>query len=143
VTSKSKTLDEIFIEARREYNTALIDGDGYEACIFLGVKISKDNTSGEIKIYDPSKSVNYYVEVDKQTYLMFQELGWRGACIEITLVKYKEKLERVKDSIAQEMNGNQSPKRLRVLKETREQLLNKYYKLTQKLNDEKSIQSTG
>jgi len=31
VTSKSKTLDEIFIEARREYNTALIDGDGYEA----------------------------------------------------------------------------------------------------------------
>ena len=71
MTSKSKTLDEIFIEARGEYNTALIDGDGYEACIFLGVKISKDNTSGEIKIYDPSKSVNYYVEVDKQTYLMF------------------------------------------------------------------------
>ena len=59
------------------------------------------------------------------------------------LKNVKEKLERVKHGIAQEMNGNQSPKRLRVLKETREQLLNKYYKLTQKLNDEKSIQSTG
>ncbi len=143
MTSKSKTLDEIFIEARGEYNTALIDGDGYEACIYLGVKITKDNTSGEIKIYDPSKSVNYYVEVDRQTYLMFQKLGWRDACIEITLIKYSEKLERVKEGIAHELNNNQSPKRLRVLKETRQQLLNKYYKLIQKLNNEKSIQSTG
>jgi len=30
------------------------------------------------------------------------------------------------------MNANQSPKRLRLLKEMREQILKKYYKLTQK-----------
>lgn len=139
MTSKSKTLDEIFIEARREYNTTLLDGDGYEACVFLGIKISKDITSGEIKIYDPVKSVDYYIEVNPQVYKMFQDNGWRKACIDLTLTKYKEKLERIKHSIAQEMNGNQSPKRLRVLKVNREQLLNKYYKLTQKLNNEKSI----
>ena len=36
--------------------------------------------------------------------------------------------------MAQEMNSGQSPKRLRILKETREHILKKYYKLTQKLN---------
>jgi len=78
--------------------------------------------------------VNYYVEIDKSLYSLFIKKGWLGAVIDITLSKYKEKLERIKESIAREMNGNQSPKRLRVLKEMREQILNKYYKLTQKLN---------
>jgi len=67
---------------------------------------------------------------------MFQEKGFKNAVIDLTLTKYKEKLERIKESVSNEMNGNQSPKRLRILKESREQILNKYYKLTQKLNNE-------
>jgi hypothetical protein len=124
----------VFKQARSEYGSVNIDGDGYQACVYLGVKITKDDMTGEIKIYDPQKSVNYYVEIDKSLYSLFIKKGWLGAVIDITLSKYKEKLERIKESIAREMNGNQSPKRLRVLKEMREQILNKYYKLTQKLN---------
>ena len=67
---------------------------------------------------------------------MFQEKGFKNAVIDLTLTKYKEKLERIKESVSNEMNGNQSPKRLRILKESREQILKKYYKLTQKLNNE-------
>lgn len=127
-------LEKVFKQARSEYGSVNIDGDGYQACVYLGVKITKDDMTGEIKIYDPQKSVNYYVEIDKSLYSLFINKGWLGAVIDITLSKYKEKLERIKESIAREMNGNQSPKRLRVLKEMREQILNKYYKLTQKLN---------
>ena len=127
-------LEKVFKQARSEYGSVNIDGDGYQACVYLGVKITKDDMTGEIKIYDPQKSVNYYVEIDKSLYSLFIKKGWLGAVIDITLSKYKEKLERIKESIAREMNGNQSPKRLRVLKEMREQILNKYYKLTQKLN---------
>lgn len=127
-------LEKVFKQARSEYGSVNIDGDGYQACVYLGVKITKDDMTGEIKIYDPQKSVNYYVEVDKGLYSLFINKGWLGAVIDITLSKYKEKLERIKESIAGEMNGNQSPKRLRVLKEMREQILKKYYKLTQKLN---------
>jgi hypothetical protein len=111
-----------------------VDGDGYEARVYLGVKITKDNATGEIKIYDPQKSANYYVEIDKDLYSFFVNKGWTGAVIELTLEKYKDKLERVKQSMAREMNSGQSPKRLRILKETREHILRKYYKLTQKLN---------
>ena len=127
-------LEKVFKQARSEYGSVNIDGDGYQACVYLGVKITKDDMTGEIKIYDPQKSVNYYVEIDKSLYSLFINNGWLGAVIDITLSKYKEKLERIKESIAREMNGNQSPKRLRVLKEMREQILKKYYKLTQKLN---------
>ena len=127
-------LEKVFKQARSEYGSVNIDGDGYQACVYLGVKITRDDMTGEIKIYDPQKSVNYYVEIDKSLYSLFIKKGWLGAVIDITLSKYKEKLERIKESIAREMNGNQSPKRLRVLKEMREQILKKYYKLTQKLN---------
>ena len=127
-------LEKVFKQARSEYGSVNIDGEGYQACVYLGVKITKDDMTGEIKIYDPQKSVNYYVEIDKSLYSLFIKKGWLGAVIEITLEKYKEKLDRVKSSIGNEMNSNQSPKRLRILKETREQILKKYYKLTQKLN---------
>ena len=78
------------------------------------------------------KSINYYVEVDSKLYSLFLKKGWRDAVIHITLQKYREKLDRVKEGISKEMNGSQSPKRLKVLKEMREQILKKYYKLTQK-----------
>ncbi len=127
-------LERVFKQARSEHSSVEVDGDGYKACVYLGVKITKDDMSGEIKIYDPQKSANYYVEIDKGLYSFFVNKGWTGAVIELTLEKYKDKLERVKDSMAREMNSGQSPKRLRILKETREHILKKYYKLTQKLN---------
>tara|TARA_E500000318_G_C3426645_1_gene159471 strand:+ start:160 stop:507 length:348 start_codon:yes stop_codon:yes gene_type:complete len=109
-----------------------LDGGGYQAYIYLGVKISRDDLTEEIIIYDPQKSINYYVEIEKDLYSLFLEKGWRDAVIQITQEKYKEKLDRVKEGISKEMNGSQSPKRLRVLKEMREQILKKYYKLTLK-----------
>lgn len=131
-TSNYNTLEEVFKQARLEQGGVKLDGLGYKATIFLGVKISKDNNTGEIKIYDPRKSVNYYVEIEKEEYKVFKHNGWRKAVVDITLKKYKEKLDKVKDGIAREMNANRSPKRLRMLKEAREQILRKYYKLTQK-----------
>lgn len=122
----------MFDQAKRTHGCVNIDGSGYQAYIYLGVKITRDDLTEEIIIYDPQKSIHYYVEIEKYLYKLFLDKGWGGAVIQITLEKYKEKLDRIKDGISKEMNGNQSPKRLRVLKEMREQILKKYYKLTQK-----------
>jgi len=122
----------VFDQAKRTHGCVNIDGSGYQAYIYLGVKITRDDLTEEIIIYDPQKSIHYYVEIEKSLYKLFLDKGWGGAVIQITLEKYKEKLDRIKDGISKEMNGNQSPKRLRVLKEMREQILKKYYKLTQK-----------
>lgn len=129
-------LEDIFHQAMNDYATVDVSGSDYQACIYLGVKITKDNETGEIIIYDPIKSVNYYIEIEKDLYNIFHKKGWKKAVIQITLDKYKEKLERIKTSVANEMNGTQSQKRLKFFKETREMILNKYYKLTQKLNND-------
>lgn len=125
---------DVFNEAMDDYATTRVNDTGYKGGIFLGVKITKDDATDEIKIYDPEKSINYYVEIEDNMYSLFHSKGWKAAVIELTLKKYKERLERIKDSISREMNNNQSPKRLRMLTESRQQILRKYYKLTQKLN---------
>jgi hypothetical protein len=129
-----KEVDKVFQEARNDQGTTILDGLGYETCICLGVKISKDNATGEIKIYDPSKSINYYIEIEQPLYKLFKSLGWKKAVLTITLDKYKDKLERIKRGINKEMNASQSQKRLNFFKESRKQILKKYYKLTVKLN---------
>ena len=101
----SRELDMVFKEARSDQGTIILDGTGYQACICLGVKITKDNVTGEIKIYDPTKSINYYIEI-----------------------------ERVQRGINKEMNASQNQKRLKFFKESRKQILKKYFKLTTKLN---------
>ena len=93
---KCKDLQEVFNEATKIQGCINLDGSGYQACIYLGVKISRDDLTKEVKIYDPQKSANYYVEIDKDLYSFFVNKGWTGAVIELTLLKYKDKLERVK-----------------------------------------------
>ena len=100
---------DVFNEAMNDYATTKVNDTGYKAGIFLGVKITKDDTTDEIKIYDPEKSINYYVEIQDNVYSLFHSKGWKAAVIELTLKKYKERLERIKDSISREMNNNQSP----------------------------------
>ena len=118
----------------RQFISNVCNGDYKRILSMESVKITKDDTTDEIKIYDPEKSINYYVEIQDNVYSLFHSKGWKVAVIELTLKKYKERLERIKDSISREMNNNQSPKRLRMLTESRQQILRKYYKLTQKLN---------
>ena len=129
---KSKTLIEIFNEAQKDYATTQINDTGYQACILFWVKITKEDMTGKITIHDPGKSINYYIEISQDAYKLFYKKGWKKAVREITLSKYKDKLERVTKSISREMNGGRSPKRLRTLKESRGQILRKYYKLSQK-----------
>jgi hypothetical protein len=127
-------LDEIYNEALSHYKSKHLQSKEHESCIFLGVKITKDYATEEIKIFDPSKSNNYYIELDIKLYELFFKEGWTRAVLKITLEKYISKLERIKESINNEVNNNASQKRLNFFRESREQILKKYYKLTLKLN---------
>jgi hypothetical protein len=69
-----------------------------------------------------------------KNYQLFFSEGWKRAVLKLTLDKYKSKLDRIKDSINVEVNNQVSQKRLKFLRDTREQILKKYYKLTIKLN---------
>jgi len=129
----SKRLHEIFQEAINDYGSCDLSGNGYEARMRLGIKISRDLETDEVIIYDYSKS-DYYVEMKDINKSVIDQLGWYKGVLTITLEKYKDRLDRIKESIKRELNGGKSKKRLNYFKDSREQILKKYYITTQKLN---------
>ena len=128
-----KRLHEIFKEAEKDYGTANLNGNGYEARMKLGVKISRDKETDQVVIYDHSQGGNYYVEMPMEEQDIIDKEGWTRGVLMITLDKYKSKLDRIKNNISRELNGNNSKKRLNYFKESRQQILNKYYKIIQKI----------
>lgn len=131
----SDRLKEIFEESLTDSGSVNLSGKGYEARMRLGIKISRDNESGDIMLYDHTSGGNYYVEMREEDQVIIEKEGWLRGVFIITLDKYKGKLERIKQGISTELNGNNSKKRLNFYKEARKQILNKYYKVTQKLNN--------
>jgi len=131
----SDRLKEIFEESLTDSGSVNLSGKGYEARMRLGIKISRDMESGDIILYDHTSGGNYYVEMRGEDQVIMEKEGWLRGVFIITLDKYKGKLERIKQGISTELNGNNSKKRLNFYKDARKQILNKYYKVTQKLNN--------
>ena len=131
----SSRLHEIFEEAKNDHGTTNVSGNGYKARMKLGVKISRDMETEEIVIYNDTRGSNYYVEMGNKDQALIMKEGWVRGVHMLTLQKYKDKLERIKHSISKEVNGGNSKKKLNYFKEARQQILNKYFKITQKLND--------
>ena len=131
----SDRLQEIFEESLNDSGSVNLSGRGFQARMRLGIKISRDNESGDIMLYDHTSGGNYYVEMREKDQVVMEKEGWLRGVFVITLDKYKSKLERIKQGISAELNGNNSKKRLNFYKEARKQILNKYYKVTQKLNN--------
>lgn len=126
-------LDHIYQEASEDFSTSNLSADNYNAYMFMGVKITKDE-EGVVKIYDPTKKGEYYREFEKTDYEIFKLNGWKKGVYIITLRKYKERLESIKDRITWELNNTKSNKKLKLFKLSREQITKKYYIISQKLN---------
>ncbi len=122
-------LEDIFQEARTDHGSANLDGDGHESRMMHGVKISRDTLSGEIKIYNP-RGKDYDEELTSDEYLIFNQ-GWRKGVYRMVLQVYKKRLDIIEKRIPELLNNKKS---LLALKDRRTGLMQKYYKITQKLN---------
>ena len=112
----------------------------YYLCHKRGIKMVEIQSYMKSQGYDVALSIIKYgldrakeiIENDSDQMLIDKE-GWLHGVFKLTLEKYKIKLDRIKLGISSELNGNKSNKRLTFYKEARQQILNKYYKVTQKL----------
>ena len=124
-------LEKIFEEAKKSYEAVNLNWPGYEARMKLGVKISRDDETGEIIIYDPVKGGDQYIEMQPEQYQLFFDHGWDEAIKSITLDKYKKNLNRLTQNIKKEMNSlTPNNKNLQSFKDSRAYILKKYYRLT-------------
>ena len=122
-------LDEIFKEAKTDHGSANLNGEGHESRMMHGVKISRDTSSGEIKIFSP-RGKDYDEELTSEEYLIFNQ-GWRKGVYQLVLQGYKTRLDIIEKRIPELLNNKKS---LLAVKERRTGLMQKYFKITQKLN---------
>jgi hypothetical protein len=127
-------LHQIFEDALSDNNIANLDGDGYLSRLSHGIKIVKYDDDNSVVMYNTGKGGDYYSELNEKEYQIFFEHGWKMGVLTIGLERYTDKLKLVEVKIKEEINGRNNARYLEFLKNTRKETLNKYYKITQKLN---------
>ena len=121
----------ILFQALKDSNSVDLDDKNIVARIRSGFKIMKEE--GVISIYDTSKG-DYYKELTEYEYGLFFEHGWINAVRMLTLNRYKKRLDKIEVLYKKEINSRNNARFLDYLKTTKKETLNKYYKITQKLN---------
>lgn len=126
------SLRDVWEEAKHDLYSSNLDADGYEARLVYGIKIVYDIETKRINIYNTARGGDFYNEVNNL--YPFIEGGWRYGVYITTLENYKHKLDRIEDAIREEVNATNNPKQITSLKNARLRILNKYNRISDKLN---------
>lgn len=136
-------LKEIFNQASKDPTASPLHGIGYQAYLLYGIKINRDNESGEIEMLDTSRAGDFYSPVTTDEMKNFHEKGWRYGIYVISLSNYRVKLDRIEKQIKKYVNSHPSrpSKQLDGYQTHRTNILQKYSEITNKLNKLKSNQN--
>ena len=132
--SKVYTLIDVWNQAKNDCFTANLDGEGYEARILYGCKISKDNDTNMVQLQNTSRGGEWYLQLDPDEIEIFLKMGWRIGIYMLSLSNYRLKLDRIEMLIKMEVNGRKNPKQIQSLKSSRQRILEKYSKIKNQLN---------
>jgi hypothetical protein len=128
------TLEDILEQAQEDSYTASLDGDGMEANILYGIRIEKIKHTGEINIHNTTKGGDFYSLVPKEDLKDFFERGWRYGVFNLALSNYRSKLDIIESKIRDEVNSRKNAKHIQSLKANRERIMQRFTKVSQKLN---------
>ena len=129
------SLEPVWQSAKADTHSLNLDSRDYQARINFGVKITRDNHTDEVKIFNTCVGGDYYSEISIKECIMFLHLGWRGGCYQMTLENCKRKLLLIEGKIKSEVNGNKNKRKIDVLKENRTKIINRYRTVSQKLRN--------
>jgi len=128
------SLEDIYKQAEKDRVAISLNGKGYESKMVYGIKIIRDNTTGQVQILNTMIGGDYYCNITKKDYETFLKKGWRYGVYVLSLSNYRTKLDLIERKIQKELTGRKSKKQLGILKTQREQVLSKYSQLNYKLN---------
>jgi|TARA_R110000765_G_scaffold51726_8_gene104397 hypothetical protein len=127
-------LNDVFEEAVNDHASRRLNGSDEDAMLSCGIKIVRYHEDDNIEIYNTAKGGDYYKEIEEDEYNLFFDNGWVAGVCKMSLKKYKERLETIKNKMKDEINGRNNAKYISFLKDTIRTTMNKYYNTTQKLN---------
>jgi len=132
--SKVYTLIDVWNQAKDDCFTANLDGEGYEARILYGCKISKDKETNIVQLQNTSRGGEWYIQLEPEEIEIFLNMGWRIGIYMLSLSNYRLKLDRIEMLIKMEVNGRKNPKQIQSLKSSRQRILERYSKIKNELN---------
>lgn len=132
--SKVYTLIDVWNQAKDDCFTANLDGEGYEARILYGCKISKDKETNIVQLQNTSRGGEWYIQLEPEEIEIFLNMGWRIGIYMLSLSNYRLKLDRIERLIKMEVNGRKNPKQIQSLKSSRQRILERYSKIKNELN---------
>lgn len=132
--SKVYTLIDVWNQAKDDCFTANLDGEGYEARILYGCKISKDKETNMVQLQNTSRGGEWYIQLEPEEIEIFLNMGWRIGIYMLSLSNYRLKLDRIERLIKMEVNGRKNPKQIQSLKSSRQRILERYSKIKNQLN---------
>tara|TARA_R100000734_G_C3285267_1_gene78094 strand:+ start:98 stop:499 length:402 start_codon:yes stop_codon:yes gene_type:complete len=127
-------LEYIFKDALLDEYSADLDTAYSQARLVFGVKIIKDRESGDIQIYNTAQGGDYYEEISYKEYKTFMEKGWRYGVYVISLSNYRRKLEAIDRRIQEYISQGASKNALHQAQDRRLRIMNRYSKISNKLN---------
>ena len=110
------------------------DSKYIESRVAFGVKIARDRETGDIEILNTSRGGDYYQEITKNEYDNFFKNGRRYGVYVVSLSNYRRKLEVFDEKIKEAISNSAPKKELNYWHERRKNTMNKYTKVTNKLN---------
>tara|TARA_R100000951_G_C2608481_1_gene170432 strand:+ start:295 stop:702 length:408 start_codon:yes stop_codon:yes gene_type:complete len=129
-----RTLNDVFNEAKEDSCCAVLDTKYVESRLVFGVKIVRDRESGDVEILNTQRGGDFYQEIDVDEYDYFLQKSWRFGVYRVSLSNYSRKLYNVEESIKDVIDTKQSKKQLESLQSRRLKIMNRYTKITSKLN---------
>lgn len=128
------TLEDIFEQAINDDYALLSKDDRSSSKHLYDVKIMNWKANNSIEILNTGFG-DWYEKITPMQFNFFLENGWRAGVYELTLSNYRSKLETIERQIKLEVNTKMNPKRIKSLKNAREQIMSMYTKIKSKQYD--------
>ena len=121
-------------QASKDRATISLSCGKYEAYILYSIKIVKDNITEAVQIYNTAANGDHYKIIDSDDLKVFLKKGWRYGVYVISLSNYRLKLDKIEQRIREEIAGKSNIRNIKMLKLQREDILKRFSKVNQKLN---------
>lgn len=128
------SIEEVFNQASNDDYAVSMTGYSFESHMVYGIKIIKDTSNKEIKLFDTMKRGDYFVPLTKREVEIFLENGWRYGVYVLSLDNYRTKLDKIEQRIQKCIAEKKSSKQISIQKSSRERILKKYSEINLKLN---------
>jgi hypothetical protein len=129
-----RSLEDIFKEALNDSYSAILDTPYVEARLVFGVKIVRDKESGLIEILNTTRGGDYYKEITQKEYQEFYVNGWRYGVYDVSLSNYRRKLDMIDYNVNEAILNLVSKKEIEGFHIRRKNIMNRYAKISNKLN---------